>query len=281
MKPSLTTSAKRQALLLLAGTSLIATQASAAVVNTPNISQHDLLLAVRANGGQGDTITLLVNIGSYFNYSPASQVPSTLASTFNGATPGSTFNLNVGNLGAELDRLYSTPGLSWSDRTDLYWGIVGKNDSPSPTIYASRERIDDETSAPWPFLTPESRGITASRVDSVIYGTNGYTGSQANLFSNVSVDQPDSAQASNYNFQVTGGATDFGGNSGWSNIEGQVGNSLDIWRINVNGVSNAGYFTLSDTGVLSFTAVPEPSLSVLTAIGGLFLVTTRRRQPRA
>lgn len=274
-------SAKRQGLLVLAGASLIAAQASAAVVNTPNISQHDLLLAVRANGGQGDNVTLLVNIGSYFNYSPANHVPSSLTSSFNGATPDSTFNLNVGNIGAELDRLYSTPGLNWSDRTDLYWGVVGRNDSPSPTIYASRERIDDVTSTPWAFLTQDSRGITANRIGSVIYGVNGYTGREANLFSNVSVDQPDFAQASSYNFQVTGGPTDFGGNSEWSNIEGQIGNSLDIWRINSGGVSTAGYFTLSEAGVLSFTAVPEPSLSVLAAFGGLFLLTSRRRQPRA
>lgn len=279
MKPFLTTSAKRQALLVLAGVSLITSQAGAAVVNTPSTTTHDLLLAVRANGGQGDTVTLLVNIGSYFNYSPASQVPPSLSSTFSGATPGSTFNLNVGNLGAELDRLYSTPGLNWSDRTDLYWGIVGTNNGVVPTVYASRERVDDTTSNPWPQLTNEARGITNSNVASVIYGTNGYTGREANLFSNVSVDQPDSGNSSSYNFQVSG-STDFGGNSGWSNIEGSISNSLDIWRVG-SDVSNAGYFTLSDTGVLSFTAVPEPSLSVLAAVGGVFLATSRRRQPRA
>ena len=279
MKSTLTTSAKRQALILLTGASLVASQAGAAVVNAPSATNHDLLLAVRANGGQGDTVTLLVNIGSYFNYSPASQVPVNLASTFSGATPGSTFNLNIGNLGAELDRLYSTPGLSWSDRTDLYWGIVGTNDSVVPTIYASRERTGDITSNPWPSLTNEARGITASNVTSVIYGVNGYYGREANGFSNVSVDQPDFGSGSSYNFQVAGN-TDFGGNSEWSNIEGQVGSSLDIWRVG-SSVSNAGYFTLSDTGIVSFTAVPEPSLSILAAVGGVFLATSRRRQPRA
>jgi len=279
MKLSLTTLAKRQALLVVAGASLIAAQAGAAVVNTPSATNSDLLLAVRATGGQGDTVTLLVNIGSYFNYSPASQVPPNLASTFSGATPGSTFNLNIGNLGAELDRLYSTPGLSWSDRTDLYWGVVGTNNSDVPLVYASRERIGDTTSNPWPALTNEARGVTSSNVGGVIYGVNGYTGREANAFSNVSVDQPDADSPSSYNFQVNG-PNDFGGTSGWSNIEGNIGNSLDLWRVGA-GAFNAGYFSLSDTGVVSFTAVPEPSLSILAAVGGVFLVTSRRRQPRA
>ena len=280
MKSPLKHSLRRHAAIAFAGVSLISAHASAAVVTPPNGAHSDLLLAVRANGGQGDTVTLLVNIGSYFNYSPASQVPVSLASTFSGATPGSTFNLNLGNLGAELDRLYSTAGLAWQDRTDLYWGIVGTNESVNPTIYASRERIGDITSVAWPELTQTARGITASNITSVIYNTNGYNGREANAFSSVSVDQPDFASGSSYNFQVSG-PTDFGGNSEWSNIEGSIGNSLDIWRVGSTGVSTAGYFTLSDTGVVSFTAVPEPTISVLAAIGGVFLATSRRRHSRA
>lgn len=280
MKSPLKHSLRKNAAIAFAGVSLIAAHASAAVVAPPTGSQHDLLLAVRANGGQGDTVTLLVNIGSYFNYSPASQVPVSLSSSFSGAAPGSTFNLSLGNLGAELDRLYSTAGLAWQDRTDLYWGIVGTNDSVVPTIYASRERIGDITSVAWPELTQTARGLTASNITSVIYNTNGYNGREANAFSGVSVDQPDFASGSSYNFQVSG-PTDFGGNSEWSNIEGSVSNGLDIWRVGSTGVSTAGYFTLSDTGVVSFTAVPEPTISVLAAIGGVFLVTSRRRQPRA
>lgn len=280
MKPSLKLSLRRHAAIAFAGLSLIAADANAAVVAPPNATHHDLLLAVRANGGQGDTVTLLVNIGSYFNYSPASQVPVSLASTFSGATPGSTFDLNIGNLGAELDRLYSTPGLAWSDRTDLYWGIVGTNDSVVRTIYASRERVGDVTSNAWSALTQDARGTTSSNITSVIYNTNGYNGREANSFSSVSVDQPDFSSDSSYNYQVAG-SPDFGTTSSWNNIEGSINNSLDLWRIGTTGVSTPGYFTLSDNGVVSFTAVPEPSISILAAIGGVFLATSRRRTARA
>jgi hypothetical protein len=266
----------RHASYLTLAIAALAASADAAVVNTPNAAQHDLVLAVRAGGGKGDTTTLLVNIGSYYQFSAPSAVPSNLSSTFSGAAPGSTFALNLGNLGGELTRLFSSAGLDWSDRTDLYWGIIGTNSAEVRTVYASRERTGDQTSQAWSTLTNDARYITSSEITSVIYNTNGYTGREATTGSSVAVEQPDFNGASSYNFQVSG-PLDFGTLSQWSNIEGGIGSDLDLWRLSSAGVTTPGSFSISDDGIVSFTAVPEPSGAILT-LGGLALALRRRRQ---
>ena len=265
----------RHASYLTLAIAALAAAADAAVVNTPNAAQHDLILAVRAGGGKGDTTTLLVNIGSYYQFSAPSAVPAGLSSTFSGATPGTTFALDLGNLGGELTRLFSSAGLDWSDRTDLYWGIIGTNSSEVRTIYASRERTGDLTSQPWTALTNDARYITSSEITSVIYNTNGYNGREATIGSGVAVEQPDFSGASSYNYQVSG-PLDFGSVSQWNNIEGGIGSDLDLWRLSSAGVTTPGSFSISGDGIVSFTAVPEPSAALLT-LGGLALALRRRR----
>jgi MYXO-CTERM domain-containing protein len=82
---------------------------------------------------------------------------------------------------------------------------------------------------------------------------------------------------------ATAGTTDFGSLSGWSSIEGDFGSgtsgtALDLYRIGGSWVSQLGTFTLTDAGVLNFTAVPEPS-SAGTALALAGAALARRRRP--
>jgi hypothetical protein len=263
--------------------------ANAAVVPTPNYSQQDLFLTVRANGGQGDTTSYLVNLGSYYQFSPASQVPGTLQSTFSGATPGSTFQLDIGNIGSDLTRLY---GANWLDRTDLVWGIIGTNNSGSASILLSQERIGgNPTTAFAAAVNPTSsnRSLFAGGINSVLYGTNGYNGRESTLGvhgtgtgSARATEQPDpsadsQAKEAYINHQAS---NSFGGSLGSVDYEAAFGDhtSLDLWRYSTaTGATNAGYFSFDQAGNLSFTAVPEPSALLITIGGSLALLARRRR----
>ncbi|GAA5126664.1 hypothetical protein JIN84_15765 [Luteolibacter yonseiensis] len=238
--------------------------ARAAVVATPQ--NNDIFLGFRASGNLGASTSYLVNLGQY--------------SQFRDLTPGASISLNsLGDIGADL---VATFGANWSNRNDLFWGIFGVSNTANPTVYASRE-----SSAPgWSALDQISRGTTSSNIVSVLQGTNGYQGRQATANSAFAVLQPNSDGASSYNKQVsTGGTNDFGSLSTWSSIEGDfgggtAGTSLDLYRISSTGVTNPGAFSISNSGVVSFTAaIPEPSSALLGVAGSLLIVAGRRRRP--
>jgi hypothetical protein len=254
------------ALLALAGSTFGITSLTAATVTAP--VSGDLFLAFRASGGTGGSTSYLVNLGQ--------------ASQFANAAPDSTITLSsIGNIGADLVATY---GAGWNTRADLFWGIFGATDSVNPTLYASQEQSGTDATA-WPQLTQQARTSVKTEIFSVTSGVNGYLGSDATANSPVGVLQANSGQASSYNFQVTGGATDFGSQSQWSSIEGDFGDgvantTLDLYRLRNASptVSLLGSFNLDNSGNLTFTAVPEPSAALLGALRTILLVTNRRRR---
>jgi hypothetical protein len=235
----------------------------AAVVATPQ--NNDIFLGFRASGGLGSSASYLVNIGQY--------------SQFRDLTPGASISVNgIGDIGADLVANF---GANWNTRNDLFWGFFGVSNTANPTVYAS----GDSAGAGWPALDQLSRGNAASNLVSVIKGVNGYQGRQSTLNSSVAVLQTNTGSSSSYNFQVaTGGTSDFGSLTEWSSIEGDFGNgtagtSLDLYQIASTGVTNAGTFSISDSGSLGFTAaIPEPSAALMGVAGTLLLVTNRRRK---
>lgn len=260
----------RATLFAVTGVVLGAAAAKAAVTVTPPAS-GDIFVAFRATDGQGSSTSYLVNVGQY--------------SQFRDATPGSTITLNVGNIGNDLVATY---GADWNTRGDVSWGVFGVSPSASPTIYASKEQSTvGVQSDPWLALSSGNRTSTANQITPVIQGLGGYQGSTSTDNSNFGVLQLNSSSASSYNKQVgTAGTTDFGTLSGWSSIEGDfgagtAGTALDLYRIGSTGVTTPGYFTISDSGVLSFTStvtpVPEPSVTLIAAAGMLLGVSRRRR----
>ena len=251
MKPKST--ARKSALLALAGISLGILPAGAATTSIP--ADNDLLLGIRASGGLGQETAYLVNLGQY--------------STYSSAAPGSSFTLSLGNIAADLADIY---GAGWSTRTDLYWGIVGSNSSASPGVIASRE-----SGLPgWQALALDDRGFAKTAIQSVLF--NGYAGKESTANSDLAVAQTGVSGASSWLHQVSGTPLDF---AVWSSIETSVGGGadLELYRIATSGVSNPGSFSLGSDGSITFNAIPEPSVSLLAVAGVSALVAGRRRRP--
>lgn len=241
----------------------------AAVVAQP--ADGDLFIAFRATSGTGSSYSYVVNLGQY--------------SAFSGQTAGSTVSLSgIGDIGSDLVAIF---GAGWNTSGNVKWGLFGRDDTGTVALYASKEQeVVGVTGEAYATRTLSQRQSTSSRVGTVIYGINGYNGSQSTLNSTVAVRQDNvvsgSPNQASYNYQVTNGATHFGTVSGWSDIEGDFGSgvsgtALDLFRISSAGVTSPGFFSIGSGGSLSFTAIPEPSAALVGAAGAFLLLTRRRR----
>jgi hypothetical protein len=241
----------------------------------------DLYLAFRADSGTGASQDYLVNIGSFSLY-----------------TSGTSFVVNATKLGVPNFNLNSDLtglfGNTWNTLRDddsfVRWGIVGTSydgvNNTSPILYVSRPRDAANTpSTPW---TGRPNGISTGTAGD-FQQLAGYYQTDGNATANNSVGTlQDASNGSSYNHFVTLPSNlDF---NVWSNIEGDFANGtansvLDLYRVNpVNGqdADYLGSFTISDTGVLTFTAVPEPGTVALLALAGSFLlIVVRRRKSSA
>ena len=262
----------RVALLALASGVAGTLSSAGAVVADPQ--NGDIFLGFRADGGTGGSTSYLINLGQN--------------TQFQNATPGTTITLSLGDIAADLAATY---GAGWADRADLHWGVFGVRNSSSPSVYASQERADtDIQTGNWPALDLPARTGTASQISSVIDQIGGYRGQQATSNSLVGIFQSNSAAASSYAKQVnTDGTTDFGSLSQWGSIEGSFGSGsegtvLDFYRLSgssTSPVSYLGNFTITDSGTVTFNAVPEPSMAILGSVGSLLLFIGRRRRVSA
>lgn len=251
----------------LTGIALGALPVQAAVVPAPAV--NDIFLGVRVLQGDegsnpGQTTSYLVNLGLY--------------STFSSAT--STFTLDLGNINSDLSRIY---GSDWATRDDLYWGVFGIGQDTNPVVYSSLERVAGSSVSIPSVLSSTERGFTRSALASVITSDGiGYAGRQSTFEvhgpgtgSALATEQTGITGAASYITQVGTNPLDF---SIWSSIEAPVAGDtvLDLFRFRNNAVDHAGHFTF-DGGGLSFTPVPEPSVSLLALVGSLAVVASRRR----
>jgi len=72
--------------------------------------------------------------------------------------------------------------------------------------------------------------------------------------------------------------------SGWNSIEGDFGGgtsgtALDLYRQAGTTSERLGTFNITNTGSLSFSAVPEPGTTLLAMTGAALGLTRRRRAP--
>jgi len=256
MKPSRNTT--RSLILASTGLLLAALPSGAAIVANP--ASNDLFLGIRASSGTGSGTAYVLNLGQY------SQLTAT--------APGATFTFaNLGNVAADLVRIY---GANWASRNDLLWGVVGKNSSGT-IVYASEARSLPTVDIPYsPITDTDELTAIGNSISSVLF--NGYQGLESSAGSPRAVDQVGTTGAASYIYQVaTPGTLDFGV---WQNIEAIVGGDdvLDIYRINTSTVTNPGYLSLGNDGSITFTAVPEPSASLLGAGAAVLLVLRRNRK---
>ncbi|MFZ0435701.1 MAG: autotransporter-associated beta strand repeat-containing protein, partial [Chthoniobacterales bacterium] len=202
---------------------------------------NDLMIGFRASGGTGSSDSYLVNVGSATNYN----------------TNRSALTLSLGGIGTDLAFKY---GSDWYSRSDLFWGIFGTTTNTAPTLYSSVARSDSNVqSTPPPSVTnPTIRNITASEITSVTADFN--TLSPAANSTNAAF-QPNSADPSSYNYQVTLDGTDFGTASQWNDIQGNPNQILDLYGQNNSGTFWRGGFFIDSTGTIAFspTITPSPS----------------------
>lgn len=253
----------RTALLALTGLAASALSARADLVVAP--VKGDVFLAFRATAGQGAGSSYIVKIGQDTLFSSTAPTASFVVGIAGAGGPG------TGNIGADLEDVY---GSDWSTRPNLYWSVFGSYKSPDPTVYGSRLRPKLATlSTAWPALAFDGRTNVANQINSVLTTTRGYSDLQATANSTVAVVQPNAGELSSYNYQVaTAGTSDFGSLSQWTSIEGNAPTGikntvLDFYRVAsasapVPGVTRLGNFTISPSGVLTFSGNSLPPASL-------------------
>ena len=230
---------------------------SALFAAVPAYHAGDLFMGFRASEAPGSTECLLVNIG------PASALRDA-------TTP---IVLDIGNIGADLKALY---GDNWFTRTDLSWGVAG---TPSntvdvggdtvPTLYGSKEQSSPGVPGTgWKISGSSTRVAIATTMmdlqdnfDNVSFypattanSTKAIVQSTSDVYAWRQFLAPGGAAG------YTGGNTDFGA---FTDIEGvgEVAGSeglgfvtLSLFRVNGNTFgSYEGYFSISATGVVTFT----------------------------
>ncbi|GAT31454.1 PEP-CTERM protein-sorting domain-containing protein [Terrimicrobium sacchariphilum] len=243
------------AVIALAITAASSLTAKAATVT--DYQNGDIFLGIRAlssDTGQGNSTVYLLNLGNF--------------SEFTNATAGAS--IQVANLLSDLSAIY---GADWY-RSSLQWGIFGgltdTGTDSWASLYASRTV---STSTPWSALSGNPAETTLSNVNKVRNSFNGSLAYGSNL------DATTQTTTGEYYKQVTAVGNDFGSGSKWTSIETSLTNQLNLFAIN-NGdstVDKVGTFGVSNQGVLTFTAVPEPSTYLLIGLAGTAALIFRRR----
>lgn len=254
-------------ILALAGAAILSPSAHANTYTT-----GDLFLGFRLDGGTTD---YLVDIGSYTQF-----------------TTTANFTLSLGNIGADLTSLF---GAGWNTNASIHWSISGTpyDGTNSAILFATRERTNVNTVATlYKGKSNSTQSTTAGYLQTLAGGYNdvgeGAT-SAASTNSSVAVSQTASATNSYNAFTSDSGAYGNPDFKTWTSIEGTfkngtAGSVLDLQQINpTNNLSATflGSFSLDDSGDLTYigaTAVPEPSTYVMTAVGGLAMLTLLRRR---
>jgi len=244
-------------------------------------SDGDLFLGFRATGGTGATQTYLVNIGQ--------------ASVFRDAATGSSSNLALGNLGADLAGIY---GGTWFNRSDLFWGVAGAVSGgvagdPANTLYASRAEPTVGTLADaWLRKSNNAQTTTVSKIQGAALGYLNAGNSTAN--STFAVIQ-NTTDPNNWASFQPGGANATGGVSfgafqptiegGFAN--GVAGTRLDLFSMTTSATTGLpgtyqGTFAIDQNGAVNYMVVPEPTaLALLGVFGGALGLTRHRRRTAA
>ncbi|MBL9145888.1 MAG: hypothetical protein JNM99_19570 [Verrucomicrobiaceae bacterium] len=263
-------------LALFAGVACIAPAAHAATS-----AEGDLFLGFRATGGTGATKNVVINLGSYSQFTSGS-APTTLS---------------LGTVGADLTAIY---GANWNTRSDLFWGIAGSTSAfttmgvePAKTLFATRGRPAPATPAiPWTRQSSTAQGTTVSKITSMMGAFNVSTASGG---ASNGVQQNKSDTNSWGSFQTGGTVANSGPAPGiafatWNaTVDTTPAGTLDLFRLRpatasapagTNG-DNLGSFSIATSGVVTFTpgqpfyALNNQSISVLESAGMLSVTINR------
>lgn len=277
---------KLRVLALAAGSLAIsAFSANAALVD---YDAGDLVLSFYTTGGIGSTTNVSVSLGD-----AATSFRGNLDGT--GVLTGSTYFTANGNGTYTFNTSLATAlsnafGSSWSSRTDLYWGIVGNKTNsasasavggdPRRTVYVSQGASDAAYS-----------GLSAAEVAGVATNLQSFLGAFDAMNADSSttlVATYDESTANSYeSWQANG--TRLADWDAFSASNATIGTTLATDRLLsiTNGASptgvvgtgsSIGTFSLSSTGTLTYSAVPEPSTYALLALAGVVVFFAIRRR---
>lgn len=239
-------------ILALGVASLVGVSAYAAPV-TANF--NDLILGFRASGGTGASDNLVVDLGSITKFT------------------GASGTINVTQLAAaDLSAIY---GSSWSNRigNDLYWGVVGTTGrtaagpggQPSRTLWASSVETTGGTSTAWTRGTSTSQGSASAIIEGVYTGgPASLSGANATANSASAADVIAASSGSWSSQELNSGGVAFGffnpissfdsAGAGFNAFKADLYELRPIAGTDSNPGTLLGTFTLSTTGVLTFTA---------------------------
>ena len=293
---------KLAAMLVASGSLVAASSAQAA-----SYAAGDLMLYFFQEGG---TQTVYVNLGQAHTFRGATAGPSEAINSPNlsltAKDEASPMNLNT--------TLTTAFGSNWATQTNLYAGLAGvfsastgtadiQNGDPNRTLYFSMgNNLVDEVGN----RTFASSGGMTSAANGIINMGTGFTGTNSILISPVEnsvIDDTNPFFAPGILGTAFGGFAGGVAQVGTASTLGSFGNvnnvefALDLHRIlatrapvdTINGVDadgNAiavrnsmyeGTITINSSGVVGFSAVPEPSSVMLLGLGAGALAFRRRR----
>ena len=268
-------------LILAAASIACATQTASAALAFNN---GDLILGFHASAGTGATQNVFFNLGSPIAYR-------------DGTNPAGT----IGNIGTTLSSVY---GNDWYSRTDLYFGVIGNLNANANTGLGSRAAVDGDPSRTFYLSRATNTAGSASLIQAGTYsganlGAAGTTLSgMEGIFPNLTTEADgaailsSSSQPVEWNNSWTtrnpiGGASFGIFTGGIQQNFGKAGSTtlVDLQRVlstntgasptgTVGGGTYETTFAISNTGNIS--AIPEPSTTLLGALGVIALLRRRR-----
>lgn len=235
------------------------TLASQAAKATLVYTSGDLFLGFK---GTGDAQDYLVDIGN--------------VSQFSSLSAGSSVTVNTGgSISADLVTAF---GSSWFSDGSVFWSITGTTydgvSNLTSTLYATRARSNASVqSQPWVGRS-NSGQVESVTLLQELAGKYVQDGTAAGTSKATFQD----ATADNTYAKLTSANNDFaiGGS-----VKGKTSAVLDFYRIDPvdsQAATYLGSFTIGSNGVVTFTAVPEPSTVALLGLSAsAFLIFARRR----
>jgi hypothetical protein len=259
----------RQALTFLP--ILLAATLVASAHATPTYNKGDLFLGFWSTTSNTSYLVDLGNAGTFRDFS-------------------GTETLSLGDIGTDLTAIY---GSGWKTDSGVFWGVFGGtyntvvNGDPLDTLYASMPESPIGIQAQG-FQDKSSGGqqTPASKINSM---GNTYAGLNVTDSSNspVAVIEANGTSGSFGGYVSNGGAANFTYfNSAMGNFaSGTAGTALDLFRMQTSTLGSdapygtyEGTFTISDSAVVTFSSVPEPSTVACLTFGGAFLLLLARKR---
>jgi hypothetical protein len=219
--------------------------------------------------------------------------------TLAGSQSGATYT--IGNINTDLTGIFG----SWTGDSALVFGIVGaQSGTTSGGIYKDTLFASNNGSGSYTASSSATQSSPSGKIQG-LYGLTGSVGSFGNLTANDTAltdinSQTNAATGANLvgnkvtaseagSFASVQGGNNFGIPGAASNlfVAGNVGSGTAIASLyeiqptnstSPPDVVDLGYFTLSSTGVLTFTVIPEPSTyaAILGAVSIGFALLRRK-----